>query len=180
MYHNLSRVNTGEALCIASLSWLGGVAKAPVCNSGLPVSHLREGFQDMTKGLRIPRVSRLSVLYGAGVGRDVGLPCQPHGSGTPLRLCVGQSISHLWGENRCCLPAFPRAPWCPPQACVAHRGAMIFLAFAIASMYVSGGIIGVNFGSLPVNQVRVYMSSATVAGFSSSTTMKRWRRVGSP
>jgi len=30
--------------------------------------------------------------------------------------------------------------------------------------------VGVNFGSLPVNQVRVYMSSAILAGLSSSTT----------
>ena len=42
-----------------------GVGKAPVYISGLSVSRLREGFQDTTKGLSIPNVSRLSLLLGA-------------------------------------------------------------------------------------------------------------------
>src|SRR5271165_5959202 len=59
-------------------------------------------------------------------------------------------------------------------------GAMIFFAFAIASPYISGRMIGVKVGSPPVNQVRIYISSAICAGVSRFTTMNVSRPVGLP
>jgi len=55
-------------------------------------------------------------------------------------------------------------------------GDKIRFALAIASAYISGPITGVKVGSLQVNQVRAYISSAISAGVSRFTTIMIWRR----
>jgi hypothetical protein len=69
-------------------------------------------------------------------------------------------------------PALPRpGPLWHPKRQRYFGGATIFFAFAMASPYISGPMIGVKMGSPPVNQVRTYISSAICAGVSRFTTM---------
>src|SRR5215471_8038422 len=44
----------------------------PTC-SFINFSRLREGFQDTTKGLKIPSVNRLSLLFGVGPGAELAV-----------------------------------------------------------------------------------------------------------
>ena len=101
-------------------------------------------------------------------------------------LLIQPDVSHF------SIPAGPGAIQCRRAAFSGARarevtgprayfgGVMIRFALAIASPKISGRMIGVKVGSPPVNQVRIYISSAICAGVSRLTTMNTSRPVGLP